>query len=180
MFIKVCGITTFEQIEWAIELGYSAVGIVFHPKSKRYVGYTKGIKLADYAKNKILTVCVGIDFDEVKDVYDNFDYVQLYNYRELDNLIYGTADKPDNEKFKYLIFDRSMGKGVFECDYPEWVYDYTDRLLVSGGLTPENVGNVFEKIIPAGVDVSSGVEVDYGVKSFEKMKLFIEKIKQHI
>ena len=36
MFVKVCGITKPEQIDWAIELGYSAAGVVLHPESARY------------------------------------------------------------------------------------------------------------------------------------------------
>ncbi|MGA1861331.1 hypothetical protein OWM07_00385 [Deferribacter thermophilus] len=179
MFVKVCGITTFEQIDWAVELGYSAIGVIFHPKSKRYVGYEKGVRLAEYAKGKISTVCVGIDFDEVKDVIDKFDYVQLYNYEKHDNLIYATTKEPENQIFQYLIYDKSMGKGMFEEDYPKWICKYKDKLIISGGLTAENVNKVLKKINPAGVDVSSGVEESYGVKSFDKMKSFIEKVKNH-
>ena len=37
MFVKVCGLKTFEQIDQAVSLGYDAVGFVMHKPSKRYV-----------------------------------------------------------------------------------------------------------------------------------------------
>ena len=47
-------------------------------------------------------------------------------------------------------------------------------IVISGGLTPENVGDVVARLCPYAVDVSSGIEATFGKKSEEKMRAFIE------
>ena len=52
------------------------------------------------------------------------------------------------------------------------------RLVVAGGLTPENVGEAIEKLRPWGVDVASGVEVRPGQKDPEKVRAFVENARR--
>ena len=79
MFVKVCGLTAFEYIEYAKRLGYDMVGVVLHEKSKRYVPPEKAKDMAAIAADKgILSAAVGITFSEVKDVAEYFDYIQIY------------------------------------------------------------------------------------------------------
>ncbi len=49
-------------------------------------------------------------------------------------------------------------------------------LVVSGGLTPENVGSVVAQLQPYAVDVSSGIEASFGSKSVEKMRTFVSNV----
>jgi phosphoribosylanthranilate isomerase len=53
------------------------------------------------------------------------------------------------------------------------------KLILAGGLTPENVGSAVEEVRPWGVDVVSGVEKEPGRKDPMKVKRFIENAKEH-
>jgi len=48
-------------------------------------------------------------------------------------------------------------------------------VVISGGLTPDNVGDVVRRLRPYAVDVSSGIEAEFGKKSAEKMAAFVRE-----
>ena len=49
-----------------------------------------------------------------------------------------------------------------------------DKIVLAGGLTPENVAEAIRQVRPAAVDVASGVEISPGRKSLELVRAFIE------
>ncbi|MFH0974605.1 MAG: phosphoribosylanthranilate isomerase [Spirochaetota bacterium] len=177
MFTKVCGLKTKEQIDKAIEYGYDAIGIVTYKKSKRYCPPENAIKLAEYAKGRIKTFVVGINFCDVEEAAHAFDYIQIYEIRQLPNLAFASKDMPPpGIKYEFFIYDASAGSGVFK-KFPEWIKNRSDKLLIAGGLNKDNVCDIIREIHPFGVDVSSSVEKD-GVKNLTMMKEFIEAVKK--
>ena len=175
MFVKVCGITAVEQIDWAVDLGYSAIGVVLHPRSVRYQKEKRALELADYARGRIATIAVGIGFDEVAACYHHFDYVQLYEYRYLERLIYAGSGLPPDRGFAFFLYDTSRGSGA-GGDLPAWLHGINDKLIISGGLTNKNVSRMIREYRPFGIDVSSGVEARRGVKDYGLMKQFITEV----
>jgi phosphoribosylanthranilate isomerase len=83
MRIKVCGMTSVEQMHELGELGVQFAGMIFYPKSPRYV-LKHGLKAADVRKEKLKAFKVGVfvnaGYDEVMQaVYDyGLDLVQLH------------------------------------------------------------------------------------------------------
>ncbi len=176
MFTKVCGLTTKEQIDKAVEYGYDAIGIVTYAKSKRYCPPESAITLAEYARGKIKRFVVGLTYSDVQEVAELFDYTQIYEARQIPNLVLASKEKPPVDiNYEYFIYDASIGSGVFH-PFPAWVKDMAGKIIVAGGLNIENVCPVIHDIKPFGVDVSSGVEKD-GVKDFKMMKEFITAVK---
>ncbi|WP_022850542.1 phosphoribosylanthranilate isomerase [Limisalsivibrio acetivorans] len=177
MFVKVCGVSDKETIDKAIELGYDAVGVVLYPPSKRYVPDAEAVKLAEHAKGRVSTFVVSVLYTEVMKVAGYFDYVQVFENAPVPNLVYATAEKPEGSKFQYLLYDASRGSGKFG-EFPAWLTEYRERLIVAGGLNSVNVAKVINDLRPFGVDVSSGVEKG-GKKDYDMMKDFIESVRDN-
>ena len=139
MFAKVCGLKTKEQIDKAIAYGYDAVGVVTYPKSKRYCSYQTAVQLAEYSKGRIKSFVVGLTFDDVREVAGLFDYTQIYEARQIPNLVLASKEKPPRDlDYEYFIYDASIGSGIFH-PFPAWVKEMAGKVIVAGGLNFENV-----------------------------------------
>jgi len=175
MFVKVCGITRAEQLDWAVELGYSAAGVVLHPESSRYCGLDRAAELARHARGRISTVAVGITFSEVAPVADAFDFVQVYEYQNGERVICAGDSELIASDSSLFMYDSSRGTGRIGT-LPAWLHDVRWKLIISGGLTSRNVAGIVREFQPFGVDVSSAVESAPGKKNYEQMKEFINEV----
>lgn len=174
LFVKVCGITTVEQLGWAIDLGYDAVGFMRAPESKRLVDVDTARELIATADGQIQTFAVGLTLDHVAPLQDAVNTIQLYEYAEVPSLALASATPPvSTNGLDYWFFDASHGTGTF-VEIPDWVQEVDARRILAGGLRPDNVAQVVAAHRPDGVDVSSGVETAPGVKDYALMKAFIE------
>ena len=174
LFVKVCGITTTEQLEWAIDLGYDAVGLMRAAKSVRLVEPDRARELVEHAAGRIDTFAVGLTLADVEPIIDVVDTVQLYEYADVPSLALASDTPPKSTKgLEYWFYDASHGTGTF-AEIPDWVTSVEAEFVLAGGLNPDNVAEVVARFRPAGVDVSSGVESSSGVKDYDRMKAFIE------
>ena len=201
--VKICGITNREDALWAVECGADALGFIFYKKSPRYINPENAKEIISILPPFISTVGVFVneDYNDVRDVklLTGLNTVQLHGDESPSycNLIEGKLIKAiriKNEKSierlkKYSVdaflldsFDTSSfgGSGLtFDWRLAEKAKQH-GRIILAGGLTPDNVEEAINKVAPFGVDVSSGVESKPGIKNKKKVKDFILKVKASV
>ncbi len=198
--VKICGITNLDDAMAAAQAGADAIGFVFCKDSPRYIepsGAEEIIKkLPPFIKS--VGVFVNEEEQEVRRAIEvsGIDLLQFHGdepaiFCTLFSLpvIKGIRIKDRNSIAQLAKYDVSAflldsyskagyggtGKG-FDLDIAIEATRY-GRIILSGGLTPENIADAIEKVRPYAVDVSSGVEVSKGKKDHEKIRLFIERAK---
>jgi phosphoribosylanthranilate isomerase len=193
MFVKICGITTEDDALFAIAMGADAVGFVF-ASSPRQVSARAVYDICRRLPPEVLTV--GVFRDElparVIDVAmrSGVKAVQLHG-RETPEQVAEVAakiryvikafgaDSPHLQRADEFHTDLVLldaptpGSGtLFDWQMAGEMPDGI-RLILAGGLTPENVGQAIRAVEPWGVDVSSGVEAAQGRKDPLKVRRFI-------
>ncbi|MCX4629173.1 phosphoribosylanthranilate isomerase [Streptomyces sp. NBC_01443] len=192
LFVKICGLKTANDVDVAVAAGADAVGFVFAAGSPRTIDAAAARELAARVPAGVLTVGVfrGQPVEEVRRLTEESGVrgVQLHGdegpeyYEALRAegriLLRATAEhvKRCGEYGEDLLLldapDPGSGKpwnwGSEEFTAPggHW--------LLAGGLTPGNVREAVETTGAWGVDVSSGVERERGVKSPDLIRAFIE------
>ncbi len=193
MFVKICGITNEDDALLAVAMGADALGFVFAP-STRQVSPLQVYDITRRLPPHILTV--GVFRDElptrVLEIVDkaNLKAAQLHG-RETPAMVVevqrgtqlvikgfnagaaGLGSVKDFGLDVVLIDAASPGSGeVFDWTMVAEIPDEI-RVILAGGLTPDNVAAAIKTVHPWGVDVSTGVERSPGRKDPIKLKQFI-------
>jgi phosphoribosylanthranilate isomerase len=193
VFIKICGITNEQDALLAVALGADALGFVFAP-SPRQVAPSKVREIVRRLPSEIVTV--GVFRDElpkrINDIMQeaHLQGAQLHGHESLlitsevsesvrfsiKAVVAGSPDAARADEFvcdAILVDGLSPGSGeVFDWQLMNEI-PLGLRLILSGGLHPENVGEGIDRLRPWGVDVSSGVEKSHGLKDPIRMRQFI-------
>lgn len=196
--VKICGIRTEQAARAAVEAGADAVGFVFYPQSPRFVEPHTAARLARLLPPFVLRVGVFVNapVEAVRRIAEQvgLDLVQLHgdeppevcarmprrvikavrvdgpqalerarHYPACAVLL--DAYAPDRYGGTGRSFDWSLARGL---DRP---------VILSGGLTPDNVAQAVRQVRPYAVDVSSGVETS-GDKDPQKVAAFVRAVRQ--
>jgi phosphoribosylanthranilate isomerase len=206
--VKFCGITSPEDADKAVTLGADSLGFVFFQKSPRYISpesIGKIIKtLPPFVSAAGVFVNEDIDFIEQCVLNCGLNAVQLHGD---ENAEYCSAFKNLNLKGVKLIKavrvkNKESLSEIENCPADAFLLDayeadlyggtgknfdaaiglsakeYGRRIIVSGGLTSDNVYSTIKEIKPYGVDVSSGIESSPGKKNVELMEEFIKEVRR--
>ena len=205
VFVKLCGLTTRAQAELAVEVGANAVGLVFYPPSHRNVAPDQALALADVTSEAGLLatgVFVNETLDTVAHIQRQarlsalqlsgdetpaycaelvgrvhvpvLKALRLRAETDLDLLDeYALANVT-------LLLDAHVPGGYGGAGRTgDWrlARRAAERwpIILSGGLTPENVASAIAQVGPRGVDVSSGIETNK-VKDPEKIRAFMKAV----
>lgn len=194
MRVKICGITNLKDALHAIACGADALGFVFYNQSPRYITPAAAKRIIDqlppFVERVGLFVNEGVETIETVCRYSDISRAQIHfdvDEESLDAIGLQTLPvvrakcKEDLYKFKdrYRLVDaytESYG-GAGKRLNLEW-FEGMDcsKMILAGGLTPENVAQV-KALGFYAVDVSSGVESVKGKKDPMKVKQFIANAK---
>jgi phosphoribosylanthranilate isomerase len=198
MFIKICGVTNEEDALLVVALGADAIGFNFAPGSPRQVVPETVGEILHRLPPGVITV--GVFRDEVKErVVEivntlGLSGAQLHGREPLSDVRWirkrvpfviqaFTAGDPalaavGNGPVDIVLVDaEDPGSGkVFDWALADAVPAGV-RLLLAGGLNPENVAQAIRRVRPWGVDVATGVETTPGSghKDARKLRRFIEE-----
>ncbi|MHB8288239.1 MAG: phosphoribosylanthranilate isomerase [Acidimicrobiales bacterium] len=198
MFVKICGITTEEDALLAVALGADAVGFVFAP-SPRQVTPSLVADITKRLPREITTVGVfrNESAKRVVEIANGIGLlgVQLHGNEGIEESQWIARrvrtvikafpaghpmirDFPSYGADILLVDGPVPGSGrMFDWKILEGVAD-PSKLILSGGLNPENVTDAIRYVQPWGVDVSSGVESTRGKKDPQKLRSFITRAKR--
>jgi phosphoribosylanthranilate isomerase len=201
--IKICGITNKRDAIAVAELMPDMMGFVFYNGSKRYVEPKTVRDIVNELPPFIAKVGVFVDMEKSKVIEIaeecSLDMLQFHG----DETPGYCADLKDPYKIikAFRIKDAGSLKGINDYDIDFYMLDsYSSKekggtgeifnwkiidnfeflrpVILSGGLTPDNVRDAIEKVSPYGVDVSSGVEMSPGKKDILLMKKFVENVRK--
>lgn len=192
--VKICGITRPADAEAAEAAGADAIGLMFVPESPRFVDIGRARELSDTVGPMLLRVGVFRDapLQQVLETAEELRLaaVQLHGRESAE---YVAAVRRRYPVIRALSFDVRMERTELENMGAEAVlldgrhpgggitFNWADaagmaalpRLILAGGLNPSNVATGIRRLRPYGVDVSSGVEREPGVKDHQLMKDFV-------
>ncbi|WP_274656446.1 phosphoribosylanthranilate isomerase [Streptococcus equinus] len=190
--VKICGLSTREAVEVAVNSGADYIGFVF-AKSKRQVGIKQASHLAQFIPKTVQKVGVFVSptLMELQEaiVKVPLDLVQIHG--EFSDEDFEKLDVPSiraipvektleeiQTKADFLLFDAPLAGSGKTFDWELLKDENIEKpYFLAGGLTVDNVKQAITFFRPYAVDVSSGVETD-GKKDLLKIMRFIESVKK--
>jgi phosphoribosylanthranilate isomerase len=208
VFIKICGICSRADLEQICALEPNAIGFVFWPRAKRYVRPEQVAGWLNSIPEQIKKVGVFVEPSpaevEAVAVACRLDVVQIHlisNDWKIDRPLFQgletwlsprmgegvnrnilSALAPEPSVLLADSFDPNTIGGTGKLSSWERAIAMNvavgKPVMLAGGLTPENVRDAIDAVNPWGVDVSSGVEKEPGVKDIRKVKQFIAAVRK--
>ena len=206
MFIKICGIQNEDTLLCCEKNKVNFFGMIFYPKSPRNISIGNASKLNKISEKLNINgvgVFVNKDINELEEIikYVNLKYVQLHGSEDelyikklkkfgvkiIKSISVNNEDdlkKINNyQTADYFLFDYKPKKNELPGGNSK-SFDWnilkslkTDKpWFLSGGINLDNIQQILVDINPYGVDLSSGVEKELGIKDNRIINNFIEKL----
>jgi phosphoribosylanthranilate isomerase len=199
--VKICGITRRDDAELAVELGAFAIGLIFHEPSPRMADLQTAAAIgAEFRRQaEVVGVFVNRELGEVAEIADacSLTMLQLHGdegpvycdeiRRRTGLKVMKAARVRDSASLQALNAFRKVDFHMVDAYHPDlyggsgetfdWELLRGRRskvpLVLSGGLTPDNVHDAVLAVHPWAVDTASGTEASPGVKDPAKVEAFI-------
>ncbi|MBI2834645.1 MAG: phosphoribosylanthranilate isomerase [Acidobacteria bacterium] len=197
--VKICGVTRAEDAWLAAELGASAIGFIFWPKSPRFIEPEAAARIVETLPAKVTPI--GVFVNQARDHVESVARIVGLGAVQL----HGQEGREFCDRLlRPVIKAVTVGQDDLDeaCTWPPHVtllidardpvlvggtgrtVDWhaaariarTRRVLLSGGLRPDNVQAAIRTVAPYGVDAASGVEAAPGVKDSAKLRAFFRAV----
>ena len=187
--VKICGITTVEQAIEIAALPVNTLGFICYPKSPRYIPPAKIKEICQQMPPFVQTVGVFVNesAEHMIEVYQQtgLGMVQLHGLTAAAvPWIKAIVIKAEEDlqqisdyNLRYVLLDaycpeEKGGTGKkFDWSLAQKASANSDcKIILAGGIGPENIAEAAKEVQPYGVDLSSSVEVSKGVKDIAKIK----------
>ena len=195
--VKVCGVTTVEQAVACVDLGVDALGVNFVATSPRRVDETLARAVVEAVGGRTLVVAVvaGMTVDAMRALVarTGVGCLQLHGEESADDVaallphaykavrVASPEDVALAEAMPgdYVMVDAKVGGALGGTGHAfDWslvvALSRRRKLVLAGGLTPDNVRSAVALVRPWCVDVASGVESAPGVKDLGKVRAFVD------
>ena len=191
MKIKICGITNFEDAQVAVDNGADALGFIFYDKSKRFIDYNKAGEIISslpffvmkvgvfvnehYSRVNILANQIGLNAVQIHGeessfycdkithpVIKAFRVTSEFNYSILENF----------NKYTTLLdtySEKEYGGTGTNFNWNNIPNELRNRIILAGGVGPDNIEQIKSEISPQAIDVSSSIEKAPGIKDRNKL-----------
>jgi phosphoribosylanthranilate isomerase len=198
--IKICGVTTVEQALACAAAGADSIGVNFVPSSPRRVDDARARAIVEAIGGKALVVGVvaGLDIDRMRELRaaTGVGCLQLHGdeapsdvaallphaYKAVRVATASDVARAEAMPGEYVMADAKFGAALGGTGHTfDWALvvglAQRRRLVLAGGLTPENVGAAVAQVHPWCVDVASGVESAPGVKDMARVHAFVQAVR---
>ena len=199
--VKICGLSTLEAVDVAIDAGATHIGLNLYEPSPRYIPLERAKQLADHTRGRVKTVLLLVNADaistsqaltEVRPDAVQFhgsetpewvglvrEKVGIETWKAVGLRDEGTLERSLKFKGKVdrLLFDapaKALPGGNGETFAWDLLFGHQHQIdwALAGGLTPENVAQAIKQTGATMVDTSSGVESAPGVKDMDLIRAF--------
>ena len=158
--VKVCGLTRAEDVQAAAEAGADMAGFIRARETPRRAPEVLPVPETMLS----VAVYVGERGDDASDLAQL--YARENGHRGRDGVLF-RADQPVAR-----VVDRAWEED--DPDHIERARAGDGRIMLAGGLSPENVGEAISKVCPWAVDASSSLETEPGIKDHDRIRAFVE------
>jgi phosphoribosylanthranilate isomerase len=178
-FIKVCGITRVSDALHAVEQGATALGFVLWPKSPRAITVDRAAAIIAELPSHVMTVGVFVNepIDSIRTAAEHAHLTGVQLHGDEPPAYADALDWPVFRAVSVEEIDFDLVRRGGTGSAVDWTraagIAKTRKVVLAGGLTPDNVATAIHAVQPFGVDVSSGVEAAPGVKDLDKVTQFI-------
>ncbi len=198
--IKICGFTRAEDAIFASALGVDAIGLVFYTPSPRNISIEQAGSIIRKLPAFVSVVALFVNETEklIRAVLDqipidilqfhgaespehcriyNKPYIKAVQMRSgLDLIDFAAAYNDATGILVDAYHPDAKGGTGHQFDWELLPEDIDFPLILAGGLDAENASSAVRAIHPYALDVSSGVEIEKGIKDAGKMKQFVEQV----